>query len=234
MDRRDEQASSENVLSLCARVFAEENLRAFRTTDASAGCRPASLDRRVRQLIRREYRRREHPSFYKYAGKIAAVLAIVCTVSLGAVLSVEAVRNSLWNAVIRNLEDCFSLTFVIETEPPESIESKREPVIKQENWKKEIAMDTEALYVLTYRDENGLKMLSYSQMILTDSGNYTNNKDTVIENVTIGELDGLLFVRNGGESFSLYWNDGQYCYRLTTFDRIIDRKELIEIAKSVR
>ena len=233
MDRRDEQASSENVLSLCARVLAEENLRAFRTTDTSAGCRPASLDRRVRKLIRREYRRREHPSFYKYAGKIAAVLAIVCTVSLGAVLSVEAVRSGLWSSVVEFFDDHMSVIFVSETVPPETIDVIKEPVVEQEGWTKEVLAKTDYVYSILYRFPDGKRAISYDQMVLNGTTWNLDNEDGVVQEILLGDYTATLIYREKQQAYILNWSDGEYGYNLNTFSARVTLDELLTIAGSV-
>lgn len=234
MDRKDEQASSENVLSLCARVLAEENLRAFRTTDTSAVCRPASLDRRVRKLIGREYYKREYGRLYVYGRRIAAALILVCTVSLASALGVEAVRSGLWSSVVEFFDDHMSVIFVSETVPPETIDVIKEPVVEQEGWTRTVLLNEKTMYVVVYRDLGGKRALSYSQHILDGSNHLVDNENTIREEVEINGNEALLITRYGDHAYFLRWSDGEYSYNLDVYVPEISKDDLISIAESIK
>jgi hypothetical protein len=89
--------------------------------------RPRSLDTKVQRSINRERRSWEFGTFFQYGRRIAAAVLIACLLSFAAVMSVEAVRTTLWDTIVRFFDEFLSISYVTETQPPKQLEAIKEP-----------------------------------------------------------------------------------------------------------
>ena len=88
------------LLFLSAHTLAEQNANDLLSTDLSGIERPRSLDRRVGRLIRRERRAEQAGGFRRVAKNFLIALLVCCTVAFSLVMSIEGVRNAVFEAVL--------------------------------------------------------------------------------------------------------------------------------------
>ena len=214
-------------------VLIKKNYELYQNTDVSGVIKPKSLDRRVMRNINRENRKKEYGNLYKYLRRCAVLILVVCTVSFAVMMSVEAVRSAVWNAIIEFFDDYLSITYVMDSEVPDKIEQKSEPEIGRPEWEKQVVADNNSMYVVVYR-ENGEKIITYMQRVIDENNTWFDNENTEIQNIKIGEMSAVLVFRTDMQTYSLSWSDGRYEYSLESHSSEITKEDLISFAKTLR
>ena len=214
-------------------VLIKKNYELYQNTDVSGVIKPKSLDRRVIRNINRENRKKEYGNLYKYLRRCAVLILVVCTVSFAVMMSVEAVRSAVWNAIIEFFDDYLSISYVMDSEVPDKIEQKSEPEIGRPEWEKQVVADNNSMYVVVYR-ENGEKIITYMQRVIDENNTWFDNENTEIQNIKIGEMSAVLMFRTDMQTYSLSWSDGRYEYSLESHSSEITKEDLISFAKTLR
>ncbi|MCI8388373.1 MAG: DUF4367 domain-containing protein [Clostridiales bacterium] len=191
---------------------------------------PKSLNHKVMKMIRNEQQKKEFGKLYIIGKRVVAVFLIVCTISLAMILSVEAVREKIWETLMKWYEDHIAISNVVDS-APEIIEIKREPISVPEKWNKEVMADNNYMYALRYIMD-GERILTYNQLIIDESDMLVDNKNIDIKDIQVGKHSGNLFYTDN--IITLVWCDGEYNYIISTDSMIISEKELMEIANSVK
>jgi hypothetical protein len=220
------------LIILSGNALVVKNLELFKNTDTSDVVRPKSLDRRVQRNINKEHRRKEYGSFYVFAKRCAAAVLIVCTVSFAIAMSIPPVRAAFFNAIVKFFEEYLTIAYISEAPAPEIIEEVRDIKPLDEDWEKDVMLNSNYMYVACYY-ENGQKVLTHTQIILAKGEMWIDNEHTVLEEVKVGEYSAMLVSHLDKQTFSLSWSDGVYEYLLETFTPEISKEELIVLAETV-
>ena len=147
-------------------------------------------------------------------------------------MSIEAVRESFWNAVFDWYDEYFSVQFVPDSAneaPPSFIEEKREPTVPDE-WEKEVLLDNEFTYYVLYLHD-GEETILYSQNILDNAGSNYDNEATVIEKTTVNGHEGYWLDLTDKGTLILIWQDGLYSYRIVRENADIEREFIMELRR---
>lgn len=220
------------LIMLSGDVLIEKNVSLYKNTDTSTIERPRSLDRRVQRNINKEKRKQEFGTFYKYGRRFVAALLIVCTLSFAAVMSVDAAREAVWNAIIEFFDDYLSVFYVTETEPPNTIEEIKDIKLNRDGWEIQDVFDSVSMHCVIYC-ENGVQILIYTQGILDENDHWFDNENTIVEDIKVGENSAILMFRVNQQTYSLNWSDGSYEYSLETRSSEISKEELVAIAETI-
>lgn len=218
------------LILLSGSVLISKNADLYKNAAIPLVKRPRSLDAKVQRSINKE-RRRTFGTFFQYGQRVAAAVLVACTLSFAAVMSVEAVRTTLWNTIVRFFEDCLSVSYVTETQPPKQLEDIKEPSFSDKGWEKQVVLETASMRCVIYR-KNGTKLLTYTQEIL-DGEAWFDNEDTEIEPITIGDRPAMLMFRNNQKTYSLSWSDGAYAYTLDAHVPELTKEDLIHMAETI-
>lgn len=218
------------LILLSGSVLISKNADLYKNAAIPLVKRPRSLDAKVQRSINKE-RRRTFGTFFQYGQRVAAAVLVACTLSFAAVMSVEAVRTTLWNTIVRFFEDCLSVSYVTETQPPKQLEAIKEPSCSEQGWEKQVVLETASIRCVIYR-KNGTKILTYTQEILDGEG-WFDNEDTEIENITISDRPAMLMFRKNQKTYSLSWSDGAYAYTLDAHVPELTKEDLIHMAETI-
>lgn len=218
------------LILLSGSVLISKNADLYKNAAIPLVKRPRSLDAKVQRSINKE-RRRTFGTFFQYGQRVAAAVLVACTLSFAAVMSVEAVRTTLWNTIVRFFEDCLSVSYVTETQPPKQLEDIKEPSCSEQGWEKQVVLETASMRCVIYR-KNGTKLLTYTQEIL-DGEAWFDNEDTEIEPITIGDRPAMLMFRKNQKTYSLSWSDGAYAYTLDAHVPELTKEDLIHMAETI-
>lgn len=218
------------LILLSGSVLISKNADLYKNAAIPLVKRPRSLDAKVQRSINKE-RRRTFGTFFQYGQRVAAAVLVACSLSFAAVMSVEAVRTTLWNTIVRFFEDCLSVSYVTETQPPKQLEDIKEPSFSDKGWEKQVVLETVSMRSVIYR-KNGTKILTYTQEIL-DGEAWFDNEDTEIEPITIGDRPAMLMFRNNQKTYSLSWSDGAYAYTLDAHVPELTKEDLIHMAETI-
>ncbi len=222
------------LILLSAQVLEESNLSRFAAADTADTVRPASLDRKVRRLIRQEQRARRASARWVPVKRVVAAILIFCTVAFAAAMSIEAVRGAVWQAIVRWYDTYIAVAFenadADAVSVPKTIRTKHEPTDVPSDWVREVRVDSQILYRIVYRKE-GKKMLSYKQQ--PHKSTWLDNINASALTVKVNADDAMLFSMPDKNCRLLCWSDGQYDFLLTCFDETVSQEQLLTIAASV-
>ena len=224
------------LILLSAQVLEESNLSRFAAADTTDTVRPASLDRKVRRLIRQEQRARRTAARWTPVKRVVAAILIFCTVAFAAAMSIEAVRGAVWQAIVRWYDTYIAVAFedadADAVSVPKTIRTKREPTDVPSDWVREVRVDSQILYKLAYL-QSGEKLLSYKQQPIKNQA-WTNNADSTAEEILVGDRTATLVTSRTTGYYTLYWSDGAYNYTLQSFSDNITPARMVQIAVSVK
>lgn len=220
------------LIMSAAHVLIEDTADYMRSIDTSNTVISKKLDKRIYKRIRQN-RRENHwnqvPVTFK---KIVAAVMVFCTISFALCMSVEAVRENVWNTILEWYDKFVAVFYVTEETPPSVIEEYREPLLQLTDTERMVIAQAETLYQIFYMKDSEL-YLAYQQMIITNEPSIVDNENCKIEDVEINGSDGQLFSYNDGTK-TITWNDANCLYILTTYTTSIDSETLIIIAESVK
>lgn len=223
------------LILLSAQVLEESNLSRFAAADTADTVRPASLDRKVRRLIRQEQHARRAAARWTPVKRVVAAILIFCTVAFAAAMSIEAVRGAVWQAIVRWYDTYIAVAFedadADAVSVPKTIRTKREPTDVPSDWVREVRADSQVLYKLAYL-QDGERVLTYRQFPL-QSDAWVSNDETAVQNVEVGAFNAKLVSLPENQTFILCWSDGEYKYALHSIAGSITPELLICIAESV-
>lgn len=220
------------LILLSAHVLAEQNEQAFLSVDTSDVVRPRSLDRKVERMIKREQQRRDYGSFFIAAKRVVAALLIACTVSFAMAMSVDAVRAAIWEIIVEWYDRYIAVIYETDADIPEVIETKHEPAEIPEGWTKRVLADAQGMYAIRYY-RNDESVMLYRQRVI-GGNSHVDNENSSVENVTVGDFDGMLICLLDEGTYNLQWSDGKYAYTLSISCSDIAPEVLIAIAESVK
>ncbi len=218
------------LILLSGSVLISKNADLYKNAAIPLVKRPRSLDAKVQRSINKE-RRRTFGTFFQYGQRVAAAVLVACTLSFAAVMSVEAVRTTLWDTIVRFFDEYLSVSYVTETQPPKQLEAIKEPSCSEQGWEKQVVLETASMRCVIYR-KNGTKLLTYTQEIL-DGEAWFDNEDTEIENITISDRPAMLMFRKNQKTYSLSWSDGAYAYTLEAHLPELTKEDLIHMAETI-
>lgn len=221
------------MIVLSAHVLAEKNAADWMTEDTANVEIPHSVDRKVRRMIRKERRKIEYGTLYGFVKRVAMVFLVVCTAAFASAISVSAVREALWSAIVSFYEEYISVGYAADTEPPAYIEVKKEPSAIPDDWTCEILLDSQSMYYVRY-SSNDEEIISFRQKVLDENEDWIDNANSTIENIMIHGYEGnLITLLDKGSSY-LLWSDGCYFYTISYDNAKINRDLVITIAESLQ
>lgn len=221
------------MIVLSAHVLAEKNAADLMSKDTANVEIPHSVDRKVRRMIRKERRKIEYGTLYVVAKRVAMVFLVVCTVAFASAISVSAVREALWSAIVSFYEEYIAVGYVANTEPPAYIEVKKEPSAIPDDWIREILLDSQSMYYIRY-SSNDEEIVNFRQKVLDENEDWIDNENSSFESVTIhGHEGNLITLLDKGLAY-LVWSDGCYSYTIEYDNAKINRDLVIAIAESLQ
>ena len=192
--------------------------------------------KRILKRIKRAGEYRERHEVYRPGveafKRVAVIALVVMSLCFTGVMSVEAVRVTLWETIVEWYENSIFFAYVNgdESVVPDRILEYREPVLGNEYERYE-GIKNEYSYVLEYESERYL--ITYSQGLLGDFSVMLSNHDTEMMDITVDGCPGTMtvFATEGITSTTIIWHDNEYTYRLSS-DLSYD--ELLKVAESVQ
>lgn len=191
--------------------------------------------KKILRRIKREIKYIEAHENYRPAvegwKRAAAVILVIMSVGFASVLTVEAVRNAIWEAVTTWYNESIHFKYVGDDNAaaPDVLLEYKEPVVGDDYERYEVVKN-EFKYTVEY--ENSTSLITYQQSLLKDYEVWLSNHDTKSSIVDIGGKRGEVtsYVINGMEYITIIWNDGVYAYKLNSN---IGIDELIRIANTI-
>ena len=192
--------------------------------------------KRILKRIKRAGEYRERHEVYRPGlemfKRVAVIALVVMSLCFTGVMSVEAVRVTLWETIVEWYENSIFFAYVNgdESVVPDRILEYREPVLGDEYERYEIGRN-EFSYVIEYESDQFL--ITYNQNLLSDYSIVLSNHDTRMTDITVNGYSGAMtvFETEGVTQITIIWHDNEYAYRMSGN---LGYDELLKVAESVQ
>ena len=243
MDKTAKFDILEAMLYTAAPLAGQKELDEYKTSPAAEFSEKAQ-NKIYKKLCKEQkyYSKHENYSPVRESFKRAAIIILaVMSISFTCVLSIDAAREAIWNAIIEWSERFFCFKYCDKTdtpdaidetalpEPPSEILEFKEPVVDEEFEKVEIRKSSQG-YIVQYVNHD--KLIIYKQKTLNELKTYISNSQVELTDIFVNnnigfkseEFDGIITY------YYILWNDGIYFY---TLSGNIEYDELLLIAESL-
>ncbi|AGL02459.1 DUF4367 domain-containing protein [Desulfoscipio gibsoniae] len=188
------------------------------------------LDRRIKKLIYQSQRKSKIRHFAKRFAKVAVCIAIVFTFLNAVLLSVEATRNSIFNAIIAWQEKYTEVKFG-ESKKESQQDNVYRPTYLPEGYKETAAERYGNTFTIIYTNNAGEEIL-FDQRPAESGTSLVDNENTEYTKVKISDNTAYLFkAMTTDDSNVLIWQSDGLVYELISK---IDSTELIRIGESLK
>jgi len=188
------------------------------------------IDKRIRIVIAQHERKEKAAIWRKAAMKISVIASLIIIVSTAVLLSVEASRNYIFNAVIRWQEDHFSFEHGDNMTEQPSIEIYK-PTYLPEGFEEVFASITGDINRIIYQNKNDMR-ITFRQYPSLSSNTLADHEEKEFTNIQINGQEAYLFVSmEVGKSNILLWEAKGIIFNISSE---IESAEMILIAESIK
>ena len=172
--------------------------------------------------------------FTKILQRVAVIILVIISVSFACILSVEAARDALWDAIIKFKENYtfFKYPDNPETEAPDQIERFKYPEVDKRFEENVLYRDFDIL-IVEYRSEDAVVV--YDQWPLEAFNTYLMEeaKEANPKEISVGRHKGYLteIETDTVTFYSIIWTDHVYAYSISG---TVPLDELLKMAESVK
>lgn len=196
----------------------------------------SAAEKKIEKMMRDANRRLFREKMRKAAKRAAVIAVIVIPVSIITLLSAEASRNAIFNAVLEWKSDHVNIKYQDETELSAATSSSGysdlTPQYLPEGFIQAETFQTSSSHVTKYQNGKG-DTIYLEVALLSKSGvNALDTEHTTKEEMKVNGENAILFVANLPEEDSyLTWKNSTYSFWLHSK---ISSKELVKIAESIK
>lgn len=227
---RDKKDKLDALILLAGDVLVEKNLNTDLLDGAPVVNRPKSLDRKIARMIQHE-RRKPYNEVFVILKQTAAVFLVVCTLILAMAMSVEAVREAFWNAVVEWFDKYISVVYECKADPPDVIEEYKEPQLVPVGAERVNAVKDKHGNIIYYYIKNNI-VLTFRQTIFNANKRHYDDKVKEWLEVNINNNKGYISVNQNGRC-TLCWTDSKYLYEILFDEKMLNLSLVINIAESL-
>lgn len=191
------------LIALSLNPIADETAKEFENIDDSGVVISKKTDRRIRKLIRKsaKYSREETavvtPMPKRFLRRAAVAILVAVSLMFGGIMSISAVRKSLWKAITEWYNEFFSVNYEKGRDRitvPDKIEEIRKPRLLPQGVVESVVDDSFDKFICDYYIEEKFVM-SFSQKLLTKKTNLINGEDAEVNYISVNDNEAVL-VRN--------------------------------------
>jgi len=193
-------------------------------------------DRRILRYIRHAQKKPGYHPVLDVMKRAAVIVLVIGTVLFASAMSIEAVREKFWNAIVEWYEDYIAVMFVDDGTSDTMMDVEfevREPsylpegVVKGEQVVKKFSCRT----IYTYRSQ---EIFLLEQLHKSTKGTKIDINECSISNITIDKYSGVLAEYNNNKQYyTIVWEDEKYYYTINSRTPTLNKDELIKIASSI-
>lgn len=193
-------------------------------------------DKRIYKRLNREMQYHERHEIYHPVRdalkRVAVIVLIIMSIGFMSAVSIEAVRNEIFNVVIEWFEKSLSISIENENSDkvPDRILEYKEPELSDDYERFEIQKNDFG-YLVEY--ENGISLISFRQKIYDNYDFKVSNENTIVEDIQVNGYEGIktVFTTEEITTTTIIWKDDEYAYSLSSN---IPYDDLIKIAESIK
>ena len=212
-----------------------DDVEMFDNIDTSDVVLSGQAVRKINELIKTSHKNPDKhiTKVRRILSHVAIVALVVISAMFTVMMSVSAIRNAIWSVIVEWQDQYLSVDYEsnVPVSPPATLEEVRKPALLPQGAEEAVIFDDKWSYFTEYYVENEC-CLVFHQSRLNTGESYIDSETVIIEEVMIGEFEGLLLTYEKSTDVIVLWNDGEYRYTLTGYG--IDPEILIMIAKSVK
>lgn len=221
------------LIMSAAHVLIDDTAEYMRAIDTSDTVISKKLDKRIRRRIRQNTTENYWSMVPVGIKKAIAAVLVFCTISFATCMSIEAVREDMWNTILKWYDQFVAVFHITDATTPNIIEDFREPTLQLAGTERIVETQTDTLNQVHYMVDDDIAMIYYQRLITDSSADFDAEHGCVIETVKIGSFEGQLLMYDNGNK-ALTWHDGEYIYIMVLYQSFIDNNTLIQLAESVR
>ena len=209
------------LIALSLNPIADETAKEFENIDDSGVVISKKTDRRIRKLIRKsaKYSREETavvtPMPKRFLRRAAVAILVAVSLMFGGIMSISAVRKSLWKAITEWYNEFFSVNYEkgrARMTVPDKIEEIRKPRLLPQGVVESVFTENFKEFSCDYYMDTTVVMV-FSQNILTERKNLINGEDAEVSYISVNDNEAVL-VKNKNGIIVLDWTDGEYEYSI--------------------
>lgn len=212
------------LIALSLNPIADETAKEFENIDDSGVVISKKTDRRIRKLIRKsaKYSREGTavvtPMPKRFLRRAAVAILVAVSLMFGGIMSISAVRKSLWKAITEWYNEFFSVNYEkgrARMTVPDKIEEIRKPRLLPQGVVESVANEDFCRFSCYYcLDENVI--MTFYQKVLTKGTNLINGEDAEVSYISVNDNEAVL-VKNKNGIVVLDWTDGEYEYSIVGY-----------------
>ncbi len=209
------------LIALSLNPIADETAKEFENIDDSGVVISKKTDRRIRKLIRKsaKYSREETavvtPMPKRFLRRAAVAILVAVSLMFGGIMSISAVRKSLWKAITEWYNEFFSVNYEkgrARMTVPDKIEEIRKPRLLPQGVVESVAVDRFNQFSCDYCINENV-VITFYQNVFRERKNLINGKDADVSYISVNDNEAVL-VRNKNGNVVLDWTDGEYEYTI--------------------
>lgn len=226
------------LIALSLNPIADETAKEFENIDDSGVVISKKTDRRIRKLIRKsaKYSREKTavvtPMPKRFLRRAAVAILVAVSLMFGGIMSISAVRKSLWKAITEWYNEFFSVNYEkgrARMTVPDKIEEIRKPRLLPQGVVESVFTENFKEFSCDYYMGTTVVMV-FSQNIFTERKNLINGEDAEVSYISVNDNEAVL-VKNKDGNVVLDWTDGEYEYSIVGYG--IDTDIIFLMAESV-
>ena len=212
------------LIALSLNPIADETAKEFENIDDSGVVISKKTDRRIRKLIRKSAKHSREktaivtPMPKRFLRRAAVAILVAVSLMFGGIMSISAVRKSLWKAITEWYNEFFSVNYEkgrARMTVPDKIEEIRKPRLLPQGVVEADSREYFIEYSCDYYIDTTIVM-TFSQKLLTEKTNLINGEDAEVSNISVNDNEAVL-VRNKNGNIVLDWTDGEYEYTIVGY-----------------
>lgn len=211
-DRKDDDILFDAILKVAAAEAFKKEITDLPSGEELSVIQPsAELNHRIARLIERDRRKSNTRRFIKTAGKIAACICVIITVASAVLLSIDATRTAIFNAVME-WQDKYTKIDFGDNEPADDI---YRPTYLPEGFK-ETSVVTSGNMVVIFYSSGADEKIVFNQWPAQDISTLVDCEDRdYIETKVAGSTAYLFEGQTANDKNLLIWQAGGTVFELS-------------------
>lgn len=195
----------------------------------------AELDRKIELLIRDSRHRVTWKKFHRNARRTAVAAAVLVAVSFGSLMSVEASRNAIFNAIVSLRSDHAEIQFQdgesSGVQKSGNVETFR-PTYLPDGFTEMNVVESGMTFRTEYQNEKGISIFFFQFPLSQTGTNTIDTENTTHSKIRIhGQEADLFQAETSKDKSSIVWGNSTTSFILVS---TLDSDELVRIAESVQ
>lgn len=227
------KSNMDALIMSAAHVLIDDTADYMRSIDTSDTVISKKLDKRIHRLIWQHTAENYWSMVPVGVRKAVAAVLVFCTISFATCMSVEAVREDMWNTILKWCDKFVAVFHITDATTPNRIEEFKEPTLQLAGTERIVEIQTDTLNQIKYMHDDEIGMLFLQKLITNQSVDLDAEGGCICESVRIGNTDGTIFMYEDGIK-TITWHDNEYVYMIYVYLPDIDAVSMIQIAASVK